>query len=932
MKNLFRHLGKTDENTENYEEVYADWDADEDPYQNTEFVEEDGYYEADEEPVEEGGYYEDDTYYDDDSCYEESGYYEDGAYYEEYYEENAGYDDIDTYDATDEKTSSGHGFPAWLRQLSAMDKVLYASGVCVLILAVVLGVVFLNSRSTSDQYKQFAQVGVQLDGIEVIGDQGLLAVADATLARIEAAKLLEDKPTDYTEADYSKNATVVLKMVSVQKDLKIKFTNKSSGKLISNVPFSVTVTTADKKTETWSDDDMDGIIYKKGITPGTYKVTVNALSGEKYTGYTLPAATESVEVRKDIAYKKIDVSDEVKTESQIDVSKEEQKKQEPAVESTLQDTVEWVESTAVTSTYVEVSRSHIPDPQTIAKAGTFYRMSKKITLNHTSATLKIGGKGLTLTASHSLKNIVSTGWSSSDSAVAGVDADGVVTAVSAGTAVITCTVTVTEDGEDVDYTADCQITVEEEAPFGGSISVSPAVVALNEGKTETVQITTSGFDAGRELEYTAESDDAGVAKASVDKKGKVTITAVEEGVATIEVRANYKEDALVDPPVAEISVTVSAQGTISLDKTTVTAYKGGTVTIKATVKNADSITAKSSDKSVATVAVDGKSILITGVKKGTATITVSTEDGSSATCAVTVKDGAQNDTKSLLKDKDGNPLYVQENDSYREAVYADYYKDSVKFFKKGETRYTGWQTLDGNVYFFDASGTKVTGEQVIQGAKYNFGSDGALIKGSGTMGIDVSKHNGNIDWNAVKNSGVSYVIIRCGYRGYTQGSLVIDPKFHDNIKGATAAGLKVGVYFFSQAVDEVEAVQEASFVLDAVKGYKISYPVFLDVEYSGASGNSGRADKLDKATRTAVCKAFCATIRSGGYSAGVYANKTWLESMLDPSSLSSCKIWLAQYAATPSYKGKYDMWQYKSTGKVSGISGNVDMNLSYMSF
>ena len=200
------------------------------------------------------------------------------------------------------------------------------------------------------------------------------------------------------------------------------------------------------------------------------------------------------------------------------------------------------------------------------------------------------------------------------------------------------------------------------------------------------------------------------------------------------------------------------------------------------------------------------------------------------------------------------------------------------------------------------------------------------------MGIDVSKHNGTIDWAAVKKAGVSYVIIRCGYRGYTQGSLIIDSKFEENIKGATAAGIKVGVYFFSQAVDEVEAVEEASFVLDAVKNYKISYPIYLDVEYSGAAGNKGRADKLSKSARTAVCKAFCETIRSGGYTAGVYANRTWLEEMIDPGQLGSYKIWLAQYAATPTYSGRYEMWQYTCTGKVNGISGKVDLNLSYMAY
>ena len=280
----------------------------------------------------------------------------------------------------------------------------------------------------------------------------------------------------------------------------------------------------------------------------------------------------------------------------------------------------------------------------------------------------------------------------------------------------------------------------------------------------------------------------------------------------------------------------------------------------------------------------------------------------------------------MLKDKCVVQLYVQDGDSYREAVYADYFTAS-KFFIKGDVKYTGWQTLDGKLYFFTADGNKVTGEQVIQGAKYNFASDGSLVVGSGTMGIDVSKWNGKIDWNAVKNSGVSYVIIRVGYRGSSQGALIDDPTFKTNIKGATAAGLKVGVYFFTQAVDEVEAVQEASMVLDRISGYKISYPVFLDVEGSG-----GRGDKIDSATRTAVCKAFCNTIQNAGYTAGVYANKTWLSQKMDASALSGYKIWLAQYAAAPTYTGRYDLWQYKSTGKVSGISGNVDLNLSYLGY
>ena len=285
---------------------------------------------------------------------------------------------------------------------------------------------------------------------------------------------------------------------------------------------------------------------------------------------------------------------------------------------------------------------------------------------------------------------------------------------------------------------------------------------------------------------------------------------------------------------------------------------------------------------------------------------------------------------TALKDKNGHQLYVHENGKYREATYADYAKFD-KFYRQKTTAqytYTGWQTIDGKTYFYDKNGNYVTGDQVIQGAKYSFASDGSLNTSSGHMGIDVSKWNGNIDWAAVKNSGVSYVIIRCGYRGSTTGALIEDPKFRSNIQGATNAGLKVGVYFFTQAVSEAEAVEEASMTLSLIKSYKISYPVFLDVESAG-----GRADGISRDTRTAVCKAFCQTIQNSGYTAGIYANKTWFTSYMNAGSLTSYKLWLAQYAATPTYTAtKYDLWQYSSKGSVAGISGNVDMNISYMGY
>ena len=198
--------------------------------------------------------------------------------------------------------------------------------------------------------------------------------------------------------------------------------------------------------------------------------------------------------------------------------------------------------------------------------------------------------------------------------------------------------------------------------------------------------------------------------------------------------------------------------------------------------------------------------------------------------------------------------------------------------------------------------------------------------GNSRVGIDVSKWNGDIDWDKVKNAGVEFAIIRAGYRGSSTGSLVEDPYFAANMKGAKASGIPVGVYFFTQAVNEVEAVEEASAVLQLIREYQLEYPVFIDTE--GAGG--GRADELDAETRTLVCEAFCRTIENAGYHAGVYASRNWYNNRLYADRLDSqyC-IWLAEYRSVPLYQGYYQLWQYTSKGKIDGISGNVDMNISY---
>lgn len=195
------------------------------------------------------------------------------------------------------------------------------------------------------------------------------------------------------------------------------------------------------------------------------------------------------------------------------------------------------------------------------------------------------------------------------------------------------------------------------------------------------------------------------------------------------------------------------------------------------------------------------------------------------------------------------------------------------------------------------------------------------------FGIDVSKWQKDIDWEAVAASGVTFAIIRCGYRGSSTGCLVEDPYFLRNIQGAKNAGIEVGVYFFTQAVNEVEAVEEASMVVSLCRDYELDYPVFIDTE---SAGGNGRADQLGAADRTAVCRAFCTTIQNAGYRAGVYASRNWYYERLVDAQLQEYVLWNAEYREAPLYTGNYSIWQYTSNGHIDGINTRVDLNLSYI--
>lgn len=211
-------------------------------------------------------------------------------------------------------------------------------------------------------------------------------------------------------------------------------------------------------------------------------------------------------------------------------------------------------------------------------------------------------------------------------------------------------------------------------------------------------------------------------------------------------------------------------------------------------------------------------------------------------------------------------------------------------------------------------------------------------------GIDVSTYQGNIDWSLVKKQNIDFAIIRAGYRGYgvssdgTDGKLVTDKYFNKNMQGAIFNGIDVGVYFFTQAKNEVEAIAEARYTLDLVKDYNITYPIVIDTEWSGSPTRQGRADSLSKDKRTKAVKAFCETIKEAGYQPMIYANPWWITENLNISELSEYPLWLAHYTGAeqsnpllkPSnYQGNYKIWQYTDKGIINGITGSVDLNIEF---
>lgn len=650
----------------------------------------------------------------------------------------------------------------------------------------------------------------------------------------ETTELWALEPTELaTETETAEVEANELTLVgtSIERDLKIKVQNQKS-RLVTGESFLVNVKQDKKgaKAKQYKDDDKDGIIYISELEAGSYTVELEAIEG-----YDIKKGMITVKVKDKIAYEKVDVTAEIKAESQVNVAVEDTAINNVPVEATQTDTVSLIASTM---TPVPVDKAEVDT--------TAFTKASASTDNNTvecKKTVKVPGS--------------------------------------------------TEGTEETEKPTETQKPTETE-------------------KTTETEKPTETENATQSTDAQTADDIASVDRNRVARVGTGTAAADSAVVAKISVP---KQITLYD-----------CSNAASNSYTAALAISGEESIIQ-------SIAWASKDTSVVTVTAtnNGKSVTVKGVKKGTAnieaTITyIADEKGTTASVVLqsTVKVSDLSDSTVQLKDKSGNLLYL-DKEATKPATAKDY-STTTTFYAK--PLYTGWQTIDGKVYYYDANHKALTGDQIIGGVKYTFASDGSLSQSSGSRGIDVSKYQGNIDWGAVASSGISFAIIRAGYRGSSTGALIEDPYFKRNISGATKAGIKVGVYFFTQAISEAEAVEEASMALSLVSGYKVTYPIFIDTE----SATNGRANGLDVNTRTAVVRAFCQTIQNGGYKAGIYASKNWYNTKLNTSTLNGYCIWVAQYNTSCTYSGKYDMWQYSSKGSVAGISGNVDMNISYLGY
>ena len=804
----------------------------------------------------------------------------------------------------------------------------------------------------------------------------------------EEVVAVEEVVTEETEA--AEPETVTLVGSSIEKDLKIKIQDSSSKNVKGQpFEITIKADKKKAKSTTYSDDDKDGIIYIKSIEAGKYDVSLNEIDGyiSKENSYKL-TVKDKIEYTKVDVKDEIKSAAEVAPaeDAEVDNVEVEAVIQDTVetVDSTCTpskvgagdvDTSNFPKASVGGSTKVDIAQAAVTasakrvgyhatgnEGETVPSTATKEPKSSETQQPSEGGTDK--GDNTGNQGGNSQGGTTGSGENQGGSSTGGTEEPKPKPNPEPSTYEITIVhMFYKNDGKTKADKADEKetVTVAKDAKTVSSAKTYDGYKASN-GTTFTIQdgakeytimwVATAADKVTYKVTHNFFQAD-GKTKAEESKSEDITVdaTATEiqassyeaqgyklvEGSTKIKVAAGTTAYTLKwVKAAAAASASVTVPQTAALYNSTIN--NANAIGLTATLTDAGNIitniTWASSNEKVVKVSNGAKTgCTLTAVGKGSATVTgtitylskpgdtKTTASDKKITCTVTVNDFTGN-TTTQLKDKSGRLLY-KDSECKKPATVADYNANGTYYT---EPVYTGWQTIDGKVYYYTSNHQRVTGSQVISGISYNFGSDGALQQGSGKNGIDVSSHQGNIDWASVKAAGINFAIIRVGYRGSQTGALVEDSCFKKNIQGATANGINVGVYFFTQATTEAEAVEEASMALTLCSGYNLSYPIFVDTENgSGAA----RANGLDKGTRTACVAAFCKTIANGGRKAGVYASKSWYNNKIDASAFSNYFIWVAQYNTTCNYKGKYNMWQYSSKGSVPGIKGNVDVNIAY---
>lgn len=216
---------------------------------------------------------------------------------------------------------------------------------------------------------------------------------------------------------------------------------------------------------------------------------------------------------------------------------------------------------------------------------------------------------------------------------------------------------------------------------------------------------------------------------------------------------------------------------------------------------------------------------------------------------------------------------------------------------------------------------------VCQSELMKYYEDGRQIS---YVGADISKYEDYVDFVKLKKAGIDFVMLRVGARGYGSGQLVADENFSNNIKRATEAGLKTGVYFSSQAVTAEEAVEEAEMVIEALEDYQITYPVAFDMGF--VENDTARIEALSKAEKTEIAKTFLDTVAESGYMTMLYGDKEWLIKEIDMSKLTAYDVWLSQPQDVPDYPYRFTMWQYTKSASVDGIAGYASLSISFIDY